>query len=325
MSTTKLRESCGVCAASKVKCTREKPTCARCVARGLDCQYLESRRSGRPAKNAASRYVEHASHATTSSSSSLLASISGIWTKPGARDGTKCQSHAHSCHTSGTLYYGVSSTVKSTSLIASADYEVVTPEISVPTTEPALQEVSRGHERSESMQYVSLEAVETITTCVQSTEAVSKTTCLIKAIALFQQLATEPSVLFGEANGQANAASPQSDFATFSIESISISLHGMIRCSCACREELLMLISLIIARLIKQCKRVLLGAPDRMSATAVLENLYALQELVNQLSSRSGQEQQLHEMNATLASMVSDLRRQLRASSKEVVQMLLRL
>ncbi|WPB00439.1 uncharacterized protein RHO25_005058 [Cercospora beticola] len=198
-------------------------------------------------------------------------------------------------------------------------------ELSVPTTESALQEVSRGHERSGSRQYASLEAGEIIATCIQSIEAVSKTTCLIKAIALFQQLATEPSVLFGDVHGQANAASTQPDFQPFSIECISRSLRGMIRCSCAYREELLMLISLIVARLIKQCKRILLEMPDRTNATTVLEDLYALQELVNQLSSRVGQEQQLHEMKATLASMVSDLRRQLRASSKEVVQMLLRL
>ncbi|OJJ77434.1 hypothetical protein ASPBRDRAFT_36658 [Aspergillus brasiliensis CBS 101740] len=43
----KLRDSCNACSASKVKCNREKPTCARCAKRGLMCEYLVTRRAGR--------------------------------------------------------------------------------------------------------------------------------------------------------------------------------------------------------------------------------------------------------------------------------------
>ncbi|KAH6655890.1 hypothetical protein BKA67DRAFT_657790 [Truncatella angustata] len=43
----KLRDSCHACASSKVKCQREKPTCCRCRERGLKCEYLAHRRSGR--------------------------------------------------------------------------------------------------------------------------------------------------------------------------------------------------------------------------------------------------------------------------------------
>ncbi|RMJ28737.1 Transcription factor [Aspergillus sp. HF37] len=43
----KLRESCISCSSSKVKCNKEKPTCARCVRRGLSCEYRVSRRTGR--------------------------------------------------------------------------------------------------------------------------------------------------------------------------------------------------------------------------------------------------------------------------------------
>jgi len=53
----KLKDSCDECALSKVKCTREQPLCARCVARGLPCTYSLSRRRG---KHKASPLVRNA-------------------------------------------------------------------------------------------------------------------------------------------------------------------------------------------------------------------------------------------------------------------------
>ncbi|KAF4211963.1 hypothetical protein CNMCM8980_001723 [Aspergillus fumigatiaffinis] len=43
----KLRDSCNSCAASKIKCTKEKPRCARCAKRNVVCEYLESKRARR--------------------------------------------------------------------------------------------------------------------------------------------------------------------------------------------------------------------------------------------------------------------------------------
>ncbi|CAD6579602.1 MAG: hypothetical protein ASARMPREDX12_009307 [Alectoria sarmentosa] len=43
----KLRDSCHTCAASKVKCNKEKPVCARCGKRGLACEYFVTKRAGR--------------------------------------------------------------------------------------------------------------------------------------------------------------------------------------------------------------------------------------------------------------------------------------
>ena len=43
----KLRESCQVCASSKLKCSKEKPTCSRCAKRGLICEYVAAKRGGR--------------------------------------------------------------------------------------------------------------------------------------------------------------------------------------------------------------------------------------------------------------------------------------
>lgn len=43
----KFKESCSQCAFVKVKCGKEKPTCSRCQARGLRCNYEVSHRAGR--------------------------------------------------------------------------------------------------------------------------------------------------------------------------------------------------------------------------------------------------------------------------------------
>ncbi|KAJ0419692.1 aflatoxin regulatory protein-domain-containing protein [Aspergillus carlsbadensis] len=48
----KLRESCSHCAHSKVRCTKEKPSCARCMNRHLVCEYKVSRRTGRTSRAA---------------------------------------------------------------------------------------------------------------------------------------------------------------------------------------------------------------------------------------------------------------------------------
>jgi hypothetical protein len=47
-SHTKLKDSCDVCSSSKVRCTKEKPTCARCDKYGHQCYYSPARRIGRP-------------------------------------------------------------------------------------------------------------------------------------------------------------------------------------------------------------------------------------------------------------------------------------
>ncbi|KAF7176463.1 hypothetical protein CNMCM7691_002781 [Aspergillus felis] len=43
----KLRDSCNRCAASKIKCSKEKPICARCAKQGKPCEYFVTKRAGR--------------------------------------------------------------------------------------------------------------------------------------------------------------------------------------------------------------------------------------------------------------------------------------
>ncbi|KAI1734858.1 hypothetical protein F4680DRAFT_470624 [Xylaria scruposa] len=46
-SPRKLRDSCHNCAVSKLRCGKEKPTCARCMRQGKTCGYVPSKRAGR--------------------------------------------------------------------------------------------------------------------------------------------------------------------------------------------------------------------------------------------------------------------------------------
>ncbi|KAF2662594.1 hypothetical protein K491DRAFT_686474 [Lophiostoma macrostomum CBS 122681] len=48
--TPKLRASCDCCAASKVKCSQDRPSCSRCASNGTICIYGISRKNGRPGR-----------------------------------------------------------------------------------------------------------------------------------------------------------------------------------------------------------------------------------------------------------------------------------
>lgn len=51
----KLRDSCHACATSKVRCNKQKPTCARCAKRGVACEYFVAQRAGRKTETRALR------------------------------------------------------------------------------------------------------------------------------------------------------------------------------------------------------------------------------------------------------------------------------
>jgi len=48
MPAQKLKESCDLCSASKVRCDKQRPTCARCANLHQSCSYSPARRAGRP-------------------------------------------------------------------------------------------------------------------------------------------------------------------------------------------------------------------------------------------------------------------------------------
>lgn len=82
----KLRDSCVACAASKVRCHRQKPSCSKCVARGIPCKYVRSKRGGRNPAPRSESQVDTASSSTSSSSSSRKGTCSA-----GAETGTAAE------------------------------------------------------------------------------------------------------------------------------------------------------------------------------------------------------------------------------------------
>lgn len=54
----KLKDSCDNCSSSKVRCTKEKPSCARCEKSGYTCFYSPARRVGRPYRSREASSVE---------------------------------------------------------------------------------------------------------------------------------------------------------------------------------------------------------------------------------------------------------------------------
>ncbi|KAM3414508.1 hypothetical protein BST61_g9667 [Cercospora zeina] len=49
--TIKYRAACDHCSATKIKCTQERPACARCRTLGRDCNYSRSLRAGKPPRS----------------------------------------------------------------------------------------------------------------------------------------------------------------------------------------------------------------------------------------------------------------------------------
>lgn len=61
-TTSKIRDSCHSCALSKVRCPKEKPTCARCKKRAIVCEYFVTKRPGR--KRETRRVIEPSNEET---------------------------------------------------------------------------------------------------------------------------------------------------------------------------------------------------------------------------------------------------------------------
>jgi hypothetical protein len=69
----KLKDSCDLCSASKLRCDKQKPTCARCASLDQLCSYSPARRSGRPhrVRRERSQHTETARHSDRSSSNQM--------------------------------------------------------------------------------------------------------------------------------------------------------------------------------------------------------------------------------------------------------------
>ncbi|PHH81484.1 hypothetical protein CDD82_674 [Ophiocordyceps australis] len=68
---SKIRDSCHACAVSKVKCPKQKPTCARCEKRNTPCQYFITKRPGRKSQAQGSQDSRTACGVASSSSTGV--------------------------------------------------------------------------------------------------------------------------------------------------------------------------------------------------------------------------------------------------------------
>jgi hypothetical protein len=57
----KFKESCDLCSASKVRCDKQRPTCARCANLHQPCSYSPARRAGRPWRVRLDKRQQHSS------------------------------------------------------------------------------------------------------------------------------------------------------------------------------------------------------------------------------------------------------------------------
>ena len=79
MNTSRLRDSCHACAASKVKCSKEKPTCSRCAKRATRCEYLVTKRPGRRHNSRASDGDVDLAMTTITTNDGPVSSALSVW------------------------------------------------------------------------------------------------------------------------------------------------------------------------------------------------------------------------------------------------------
>ncbi|RAL16197.1 uncharacterized protein BO97DRAFT_309690, partial [Aspergillus homomorphus CBS 101889] len=86
-ASSKLRKSCDLCAATKVGCTKEKPSCARCAKRDHPCVYSTAKRAGRTSGKNPTR-ARRDSALTMTATMTATASPSPTFTSAQASDTT---------------------------------------------------------------------------------------------------------------------------------------------------------------------------------------------------------------------------------------------
>nr|UWK20180.1 Myb-like transcriptional regulator [Trichoderma crystalligenum] len=78
----RLRDSCNRCAASKIKCSKEKPSCARCAKQGKVCEYFETKRAGRKPGNRARNLISPPPPVTQTWLSATMSEPEGMQPSP---------------------------------------------------------------------------------------------------------------------------------------------------------------------------------------------------------------------------------------------------
>jgi hypothetical protein len=70
----KLRASCDTCFIAKIKCSKDRPMCSRCLAFGAECKYSPSSRTGKPKSDSKKSRSSMSKHRTISEESNVSSS-----------------------------------------------------------------------------------------------------------------------------------------------------------------------------------------------------------------------------------------------------------
>lgn len=80
----RMRASCDGCFLAKVKCSKSRPICSRCLTCGIECRYSPSSRAGKPKASESAKNQQHHSSTTMSSIPPPDPIMYPGWTSPSA-------------------------------------------------------------------------------------------------------------------------------------------------------------------------------------------------------------------------------------------------
>lgn len=310
----KLRDSCNACSASKVKCNRDKPTCARCAKRGLACEYLVTRRAGRKHDKARPR-----SSTTSSNSPQHPPLCTPEWSVSGTPIPTLDYfSQLHSYSDSDQLTSLTGLTVDFDTFLGSpSSFPLLNPPDSLlASSNQCAQGSTNGsyleasflfEEEFSSLPNESLPATHpnpTDSTHCKASPDDSSSSCLVKALDLFRQLLPPDFATCTRTH------SPCRDqgFTTETIVATNAktvdAITHMLHCLCAHDDFLLVMVSMAAFKVMTWYAAAARGLspdpkrddvaaagsltedPGRLTAQSVLSELHRVQKLVNALSAK---------------------------------------
>ncbi|KAL9094346.1 MAG: hypothetical protein Q9165_003487 [Trypethelium subeluteriae] len=283
-TSTKLRDSCHACASSKVKCAKEKPTCARCAKRGIACEYFITKRPGRKRENGKANNNGKTgdtiqTHTTLSGSNDYLAppdldpSPAGL----GSSSGDACYGRFRPLEPSlSSVLEGISNEFDDflTSPVDSFDLENFDPNDSTPGANDVAKLLLSGATNvdsiSETVLNDQLNAYNTSLHSSTSQSLLSSSTsvgeasdsaccCLMQALNLMKRLSPTKTLCDVQSNrpSAAMSTSSMSYVGVSSAETIVLenkealeAITNMLRCPCAEDSYLLTFLSMIIFKIL---------------------------------------------------------------------------
>ncbi|KAF2238275.1 hypothetical protein EV356DRAFT_507364 [Viridothelium virens] len=274
-TTNKLRDSCHACALSKVKCAKEKPTCARCAKRGIECEYFITKRPGRKrenrqANNNGKTRDTTKTHTTSSESNDYLTppDHDPSSARPGSSSGAECYGSLTPLEPSlASVLEGINNDFDDflTSPVDSFDLEPFDPNDSTPgpnevaklllsgATDPdPISETSmNGHLNTYNTSLHSLTSQSLLDSNTGVGEASDSTCrCLMQALDLMKKLSSTKTSCGVQSNRPGTAGVPSAETIVLENKQTLEAITDMLRCSCAEDSYLLTFLSMIIFKIL---------------------------------------------------------------------------